>query len=370
MNVATRSTALLWQELRFAVTVLNALPDEYERLFTRIMRLSAPDSFHQARAGGPGGDLGCDGWDHISRTVYAVHAPFSVKSRARARKKVADDFGSALKHWGAEMRNWRLVHNDFFGLRANVVRELEDLRQSESSHGVEILPDWGPQELWAIVRALPDAHRQQLLGGPDWEVVLAPEPLSRSLPRLHEGVPAAAVRATAGSVAHLVGNFQPDSVLDPVCASSFARALVAWWLGDETLWREICELLWAVSDHAAGKMEETAISFAARCLELCAVRLRLNKDGLIAMLLAASAPLHPAERVIIEIVDEILSNGDPDLYSDTDGTRRKLAESCMSLCKTLICMVGELDGFPAAFMLQDLLVSMQRLDFRGGSLLL
>ena len=300
------------------------------KIFTKIMRAEHGNEFHIARAGGKKGDLKCDGWDSQSKTLYAVYAPFSGKGRAAIHGKIRGDFLGAREKW-PEMRRWRLAHNDFFGLSAEVTRALEDLRMDLVSDGVRILEDWGPQELWRIVRNLSETERFDLLAGPDFSILTKTDKWNVETLRHHDGVSPSAIRAAMASLSQLCGNFQPDSVLDPLCASAMASAITSFWLEDQQLFSQYSKFLLERCDSAPLESQIVCVAFVMRSIEICARLFRTTIDDFANLLLSwtdADPPL--GTRVIYEIaLNELRGTGDG-IFTETPETRRKYVAGCRS----------------------------------------
>ncbi|MFE7457512.1 hypothetical protein [Streptomyces sp. NPDC057554] len=357
---------LLWQEQKFKLWVLQAPAEQFESIFTRVMRASSGDSFHVARPGGAVGDFKCDGWDSRTKTLYAVYAPFSRKSRSAIRAKVRSDFSGALEKW-PEMRQWRMVHNDFFGLSAELTRELEILRGESEGLGVEILPDWDPQELWQIVRKLPGDVCFELLGGPDFSVAMNSDTLNVVPLRYHEDLHPAVTRAAVASVSSLCGNFQPDGLVDPLCASAFARAVTSWWLNDEELFWQYVDFLRDRCDATPFEAQLTAMLFLMCSVEICARKLDVSVQDLLLSQIEADSR-GAGEKLLMQITLEQMQGGGGGFYIDDARLRKKFVEGCGQLVIDFLGMVAVGVGFPAILILQDLLVSLQRLDYNDGIL--
>ncbi|MFE2675939.1 hypothetical protein [Streptomyces hygroscopicus] len=364
MTTTSKWVQLLWQEQKFKLIALESAADRFEDLFTRIMRQVNEDSFHVARAAGSAGDMKCDGWDSESKTLYAVYAPFSRKENSEVRGKVRSDFYGAMERW-PEMRKWRFVHNDLFGLSAAVTRELEVLRGESSGSGVKILSDWGPQELWGIFRALPERDRLDLLGGPLPESLDGDREWLRDVIPHHEAVHPAVVRSAVAALSSLCDNFQPDAVIDPVCASVLARALTAWWLGESSLFEDCLDLLMEQSDVSPFETQLTALGFLIRCTEICAAQMNMPPEDLLRSQLEYGE--HPEGfKVILQVaLDELCGEGQG-FYIEESETRKKFIQGCAKWTTDFLGMAWEGCGYPAIFALQDLVTSMQRLDFNEG----
>jgi hypothetical protein len=366
MDDISRSTELLWQELKFMVTVLRSPAARFEDLFARIMRAAHPDSFHIPRAAGPSGDKRCDGWDSTTKTLYAVYAPFSAIRKSAVRKKISNDFHGARERW-PEMRRWRFVHNDFFGLAAEITRELEALRASPDSLGIEILSDWGPEELWRVVSSLPEADRRRILGAPERPEIQTHSTFDATVLRYHDNVHPASARAAVRSLAQLCENFQSDSIVNPLISCAFAGTLISWWMNDEHLQREYTKILYQQSDAIPFETELNTLTFAIRCVEICAQRMNMPVKIFLASQLDESSLLDDSQKVILSLVDDVLGNRDPGFSVDDPSVRRGFVTACFN---TIIDLVGLISagGIPAVFTLQDLFVSLQRLDHSGGSI--
>jgi hypothetical protein len=373
MDGASDWIFLLWQELRFRLTMLQATASEFESIFAKIMRAANGDSFHVSRAGGRKGDLKCDGWDSVTKTLYSVYAPSSAKTRREVLKKMESDLEGAKKKW-PEMRRWRFVHNDIFGLSAEVTRELESLRSNPSNAELEILSDWDPEELWRLVRNLRPAERQDILGGIQAETVVA-EPRWEALSlRYHDHVSPAAIRAAMASLSQLCNNFQPDSVLDPICASAMARALTSWWLQGaaprhgEGLFLGYLDFLMDRCDALPRESQITSLAFLMRTLEICARKLEIPPDVLADSLLQEQVDLPDGLKVIIEIAREEITGESQGFLVDAPSTRRSFVSACGQAVIHLVGITSTGTRYPAAFLMQDLVISMQRVDFDDGRL--
>ena len=264
------------------------------------------------------------------------------------------------------MKRWRFVHNDFFGLAAQVTHELEVLRGSPDSRGIDILPDWDPEELWRIARGLSEVDRRRILGGPDWSTSQAQGAFDATALRHHEDVHPASARAAIRSLAQLCENFQSDSVANSMVSTALAGALISWWMNDERLFQEYTEILYQRSDSMPFETELTALVFVIRCVEICAQRLNVPTDIFLASQLDESSLMDESQKMILELVGDVLARQNPGFAVDDSSVRRKFVSAC---CVTLTDLLGitSASGIPAVFTLQDLFVSLQRLDHDDGS---
>ncbi|GLW12006.1 hypothetical protein Misp01_71340 [Microtetraspora sp. NBRC 13810] len=353
---------LLWQEQKFKLMILHARADEFEDLFSKIMRLANGTSFHLARPGGTYGDAKCDGWDSTTKTLYSVYAPFSKKRRSDIRAKILSDFRGARTKW-PEMQRWRLVHNDFFGMSAEITRELELLRSDPISQGVEILSDWDPQELWRILRSLPEGDRSELLGVPGITFLQGNDQWDSYAVRNHDTVDPAVLRATLRSLAQLCDNYQHDAILDPLCASAMARALTTWWLDDREVFGSYVEFLMERCEAEPMEASLTSLVFVMSCIQIGARRLGISEDYFIEMFLLNDVDAPPGVKVIAEIARDELAGKNLGIFVDDLEVRKKFVNSCWL---TVMHIIGGLSGLmstPEIFILQDLLVSTQRIQY-------
>ncbi|MFC9235829.1 hypothetical protein ACFTZK_05105 [Streptomyces decoyicus] len=357
---------LLWQEHKFKLLLLQSTSGRFEEVFTQVMRCASGDSFHVARASGNQGDLKCDGWDSGSKTLYAVYAPFSSKGRSNVRGKIRSDFRGAVEKW-PEMRRWRFVHNDFFGLSASVTRELEELRGESRELGVEILSDWSPQELWHTFRELREEDRLEILGTPALASEASDSAWSRESIREHHGVHPSVVRAATSALSFLCDNFQHDSILDPVSASVLARSLTSWWLGDDQLFQDCLNLLMERSESSPFEAQITSMAFLMRCVEICAHRLGIPGDVLIRSQIEGEIEVQEGMKVILEVALEQLTGEEEGIYVEESRARGNFIQGCARWMVDFMGMTWVGCEYPAILLLQDLVSSMQRIDFREGS---
>uniref|UniRef100_UPI000B0D75EC hypothetical protein n=1 Tax=Actinoplanes rectilineatus TaxID=113571 RepID=UPI000B0D75EC len=209
----------LWSELRFKEIVGREGGLGFQRLFQQVMKAVDRDDFLDVRPVGRHGDFKCDGWGFSSQTCYAVYGPFSQRSRAAIQRKVAGDFEGAVAAW-PDMKNWRLVHNDFGGLSSVVAAVLVPLREEAKSitPNVTLLPPWGPGDLWWMLRQAPAADRSKILGT-DGQPLKAPQ--------LGEfaDIGDDHVSVSAGqSVIQLMGGFTSGGIVDPLSATDVISA--------------------------------------------------------------------------------------------------------------------------------------------------
>ncbi|MBO0801669.1 MAG: hypothetical protein J2P25_01135 [Nocardiopsaceae bacterium] len=360
---------LLWEEQKFKLLMLQSTASEFENIFTRIMRAERDNEFHIARAGGRKGDAKCDGWDSGSKTLYSVYAPFSVKKRTAIHRKIKGDFIGAREKW-PEMRCWRLVHNDFFGLSAEITRALEELRSDPCSDGVRILGDWDPQELWRIVRSLPRAERFDLLGGPDFSALTSSAGWNTETLRFHDSVHPSTIRAAMASLSQLCGNFQSDSALDPICASAMSSAITTFWLEDQQLFSNYLGFLLDRCGSSPDESQITSVAFVMRSIEICAHHLRMTIDELAKLSHWYDIEPGSPTRVIYRIALDEIKGVDNGIFVDYPETRRKYVSGCGRAVVDLLRVTSSITSIPVVFILQDLIISLQRIDHNEGRLVI
>ena len=361
MSSIENTVKLLWQEQKFKLMTLQAKADEFEDIFSRIMRAANGDSYHVARSGGKGGDASCDGWDSATKTLYAVYAPFSRKRKSAIRQKILKDFYGARDKW-PEMRQWRMVHNDFFGLSAELTRELEVLRSDPRAQGVRILSDWNPQELWRILRTLPDSDRYDLLGMPTITLLERANTWDDSKLRQHGNIDQACLRSTMQSLSQLCDGYQTDSILEPLCASAMARALTTWWMDDQDVFDRYVEFLMERCEADPFEASLTSMLFVMACMQIGARRLGLSEKQFIEMYKIYKPDILPGINVVAEIALEQLESSDTGFYIENMKTRKKFIVGCGALTVDLITMLSEVASVPAIYILQDLIIFTQRIQ--------
>ncbi|MEU5973880.1 hypothetical protein [Streptomyces sp. NPDC047315] len=356
---------LLWQEHKFKLLILHSPADKFEDIFTRVMRCANKESFHAARAVGNLGDLKCDGWDSATKTLYVVYAPFSPKGPADLRKKIKRDFYGAVEKW-PQMRRWRFVHNDFFGISAAVTRELEELRSGPKALDVEILSDWSPEELWQIFRGLAEQDRLEILGSPEMLLHVNDGAPTRASIREHDGVHPSIIRAATAALSFLCGNFQPDSIIDPVSAAALSRALTSWWLGDDELFQDCLSLLMERSESSPREAQITSMAFLVRCAEICGRRLEIPSHVLIRSQMEMNNEASEGMKVILEVIlEEFFGEGSGFRIGESKA-RGNFIQGCALWMTDFMGTTWVGTGYPAILLLQDLVTSMQRIDFGDG----
>lgn len=362
----THLAALLWQEHKFKLVLLEASGNEFETMFTRLMRLSNPNHFNVSRAGGNVGDRACDGWDSKNKILYSVYAPPSRKKRDEITRKLLGDLRGARQNY-PEMRKWRLVHNDLFGMHANVARALEDLRGMTEFSSIEILSDWGPQELWSLLSSLDHSVRSEFLGGPQWDRLQREDGNDNwgdLKLRFGGNLPESSLRPALRSLNQLCNNFEPGSAIDPICASAFAGSIVVWWLDDKDLAHEYLNFLAERSDESPMESQITSLGVLLQCITISSRQLNMSVNALLSSQLASGEPA-PAERFALELAYDEIVGKNKGIRVDNPLIRFKFILSCFKAVNYLIGVLSRTD-YPAVFALQDLIISLQRIDHHQG----
>ena len=143
--------------LRFATSRGAAFQD----FFSDLME-AANVGFERVRAGGPTGDLKCDGFIRDTGTLFQVYGPRDAENKiSQAVSKLKADFAGAKTKWGVLLKQWVFVHNDTEGQRAEVVKALATLAAANKKI---VFATWSKPELLAIVRKLDTTARANLFG--------------------------------------------------------------------------------------------------------------------------------------------------------------------------------------------------------------
>lgn len=146
--------------MKFRNAFLERRGKAFEDLFSKIMGHAFPGDFQLVRPYGNRGDLKCDGYRVSNKTVFQCYAPRALNLK-KMLKKIDEDFGGAVEHWGTRMEHWSLVHNERDGLPADAVQRLVDLNAANPR---VCLGQIGYAELYAIVMELAVVKLQDLFG--------------------------------------------------------------------------------------------------------------------------------------------------------------------------------------------------------------
>lgn len=338
-----------WQEYHFWNVILGRQGRDYEDFFNEVMRATFPDSYHAPRSGGPRGDRKCDGWDFRTGTLYSVYAPSSTKEKSKVRNKIRTDFEGAREEW-PEMRKWRFVHNDFQGLSGDVNREIQSLRNSKISDGVEILSDWGPHDLWSKLLALPDAERDRIMGVPPFSFFPEKFEWESRGSRFDLGAPYTAIESALNSLDQLCGNFHPESPLGRTFPESFSRVLVSWWGQDQDAFRASHSLLMECCERYPIESSLGLTAFAKCTLDMFHGIFQIEFREFAE---SEGEPFSEFE-MVLDVIEENLD--DLNVYSGYE--TKVLASATCNLITHMVLLMGQVEG-SGLFVLQKILIRIQ-----------
>lgn len=159
---------------------LRAKGEAFQSLFENLMGRRYPDDFMACRPWGNDGDRKNDGYLKSKRTLYQVYAPNEM-NKAKALKKIREDFDGAKAHWKEHFDRWVFVHNDHEGkLPPHVLELLLELdKEAEgpavSSMGIHEfhleLEGLGLDALESWLGMAPTAEDNQRVGFAELEIV-------------------------------------------------------------------------------------------------------------------------------------------------------------------------------------------------------
>ena len=182
-----------WYGVNFENAFLKSKGDAFQTFFEELMSRAYKADFMACRPWGNVGDKKNDGFLKSERRLFQVYSPNEMTA-AKAKKKIAEDFAGALKHWGKHFDKWTFVHNASEGLPEHVQNLL--LETERANPGIKIEP-WSLEELRVAFRRLelgdlqswfgytpPTAAQQANIGFEDIRVVLE-DIAARELPKDH-----------------------------------------------------------------------------------------------------------------------------------------------------------------------------------------
>ncbi len=146
--------------LRFREAFLEKKGSEFQDWFVKLAGYAFGPDFEAVRPYGSQGDLKCDGRRVSTRTIFQCYAPDQMTA-AKLNDKVSQDFRGAYAHWGNDMAEWVLVHNDGRGLPPSSIQLINGLRESHPNIKIEI---WTEAKLQQLVDGLPLYAIQALFG--------------------------------------------------------------------------------------------------------------------------------------------------------------------------------------------------------------
>jgi ABC-3C protein len=150
---------LYFHETRLELELFRRTGKSFQDFFEQIMQKADP-TFIMVKLMGKEGDWKADGYSLNSKTIYQCYAPEEM-SGSEASKKVVEDFDGARSRWQDKMRRWVFVWSSERALPPQVISALASLKSAYSALEIDHI---GRDGLWEIVKHLPLADRQSLLG--------------------------------------------------------------------------------------------------------------------------------------------------------------------------------------------------------------
>lgn len=147
-------------QLRFREAFLEKKGTEFQDWFVRLARHAFGPDFEAVRSYGSKGDLKCDGRRISTGTIFQSYAPYQ-QTETTLNSKIDEDFRGAFEHWGDNMAEWALVHNDTRGLPASSIQLIDQLRKEHSEVEIEV---WVEPSLQELAAGLPLAAQQAIFG--------------------------------------------------------------------------------------------------------------------------------------------------------------------------------------------------------------
>ncbi|MBN7559264.1 hypothetical protein [Mycobacteroides abscessus] len=347
----------LWAELRFKQLVLEEPGDGFQRFFQRIMKAVDGDDFVAVRPKGRFGDFKCDGWSVASNTCYAVYGPFTRKSPGQIEAKIRSDFEGALNAW-PEMKQWRFVHNDIYGLDPAVSKSIVTLRKKLADHPshVSILPPWNPADLWSYLREAEPTARESVLGSSGWYTattdldMLVGQDLNNPI-----------VTSACASILQLIDGYSAGCIVDPLTATAYSATLSMYLLGERDSFENRYSLLNARCEVDPFETMLASTIFCAESVWLWTdATLQTPEDW--AALVNSTKLTIP---YVTDIVLDAICGGNPDGRQMIPGHPDDQAKVAMNLgpvaAHTLLLTAAARSTYPAC-VLQDLFIRVQRAD--------
>ncbi|HSB14648.1 MAG TPA: hypothetical protein VLE22_09325, partial [Bryobacteraceae bacterium] len=150
---------LNYHELRLELELFRRSGKSFQDFFEQIMQ-RADSSFIMVKPMGKEGDWKADGYSLESKTIYQCYAPEKMTG-VEAAKKIEEDFEGARTRWQERMRRWVFVWSSERALPPQAVAALAGLK---ATHPELEITDLSRAGLWVIVKGLPLADREVLLG--------------------------------------------------------------------------------------------------------------------------------------------------------------------------------------------------------------
>ena len=144
----------------FRVAFLEKKGTEFQDWFVKLAGYAFGPDFEAVRSYGSRGDLKCDGRRVSTGTIFQCYAPYQ-QDENRLNGKIEEDFRGAYAHWGVDMAEWVLVHNDARGLPPSSLRLIDRLRKVHPDVSIEV---WVEARLQELAADLPLRAQQAMFG--------------------------------------------------------------------------------------------------------------------------------------------------------------------------------------------------------------
>jgi hypothetical protein len=109
------------------------------------------------------------------------------------------------------------------------------------------------------------------------------------------------------------------------------------------------------------------MGFLMRCVEICAHRLKIPPDILIRSQIEGGLDTQEGMKVILQIaLEEISGEGEGFFIPDSGRARDNFIQGCAKWITDFIGITWVGSGYPAIFLLQDLVTSIQRVEIGEG----
>jgi ABC-3C protein len=137
--------------------------NQFQDIFSTIMRFAHGDDFVRVRPHGSLGDKGCDGYLGSTGEVFACYGTVNGKTPVLSSllEKIQDDAAKAKLHLTEIMKGWTFVHNFIDGVPVDAVLLLKALEKDVLKLPVLL---FGLERFAKTVIGLPEARIRELLG--------------------------------------------------------------------------------------------------------------------------------------------------------------------------------------------------------------
>ena len=142
------------------VAFLEKRGTAFQNWFVNLASYAFGSDFEIVRPYGKQGDLKCDGRRRSTGTIFQCYAPDQTTA-AKLERKIDRDFRGACTHWGDDMAEWVLVHNDMRGLPPSSIQFIDRLRKSHPDVNIDV---WTESKLQELAAGLPLAAQQAVFG--------------------------------------------------------------------------------------------------------------------------------------------------------------------------------------------------------------